>query len=385
MASKKCGIIIWIFFLIFFLINIFTLVFTVWMTEALSIIYYILFSFLSINYLYFLLYELPFKIYFIKVLKEKIDKNHSIFIYAYLFLLVISYIILTVNFSIFAKYLGNCPFAIDDPDYKLHLKRRCELYNINNNSRYAYQYICSYNSSKDFQDKNKKENNQEITPNKVICIPVNKLIQDNDIITLFNNEYLKETKFYCSRTDKPKNNTYVKNKDCNKDKLTLGFTFFLLSLFKMYFIIIYIRYLNRKNQYERRWLFHRHFGRPFHQRRSMEALEIRQLINFGRLLNLIRDMININLNIVSSSNCSTEASENPNPNGNEELEERPKNIIVENKNEYSIEIDINNLSPDKKENDKNSINMDQINLDMNSEEYKIKNQNNNINNINDNI
>ena len=381
MASKKCEITIWIFFIIFLLINIFTLIFTIWMTKALSILYYIFFSLLSINYIYFILYELPFKINFIEHLKDSINKKHFIFILIYIFLLITSFIILTVNFAIFSKYWVNCPFTINDLDYKIHLKRRCELYNINNNSRYAYQYICSYDPSKEFQDINKKENNQEIIPNKVICIPVNKLIEDNDIISLFNNEYLKEKKYYCSRTDIPKNNTYVKSKDCTKGKLSLAYIFFFVSLFKIYFIIIYIKYLRTKNSYERRRV--RHLGlRPFYQRRNMEEIEIRQLINFGRLLNLIRDMININLNNASSSNCSTEASENPNPNGNEEIEERNKNIIVENKNEYNVEIDINNFSPDKKENDKNSINMDQINLDMNSEEYTIKSQNNNINNIN---
>ena len=359
MSIKKCGITIWILFIIFFLINIFTLLFTIWMTKALSILYYIFFSLLSINYLYFIFYELPFKIKFISDLKDLIESKHLIFICIYIILLLTSFIILTINFAIFSKYSLNCPFTINDPDYKLHLKRRCDLFNINNNSRYAYQYICSYDSSKDFKDTNKKKNTLEIMPNKITCIPVNKLIQDNDIIVLFNNEYSKEKKYYCSRTDKPKNNNYVKSKDCVKDKL------------------------KRKHEYQRRRSLHRHFGGPLYQRRSMD--EIRQIINFGRLLNLIRDMINLNLNNASSSNCSTEASEKPNPNGNEELEERPKNIIVENKNEYSIEIDINNFSPDKKENDNNSINLDQINIDMNSEEYKIKRQNNSINNINNNI
>ena len=43
-----------------------------------------------------------------------------------------------------------CPFILSDKDYKLHLNKRCELYNIKNEKElaYPYQYICSYNVEK---------------------------------------------------------------------------------------------------------------------------------------------------------------------------------------------------------------------------------------------
>ena len=44
----------------------------------------------------------------------------------------------------------NCLFTITG-DYNLHNKRRCELYNINYNSRYLNQYICSYDPYEDFE------------------------------------------------------------------------------------------------------------------------------------------------------------------------------------------------------------------------------------------
>ena len=54
-----------------------------------------------------------------------------------------------------SNYLQECPFLFKSEliphkilDYE---KRRCELYNIYNNSRYKYQYICSYDVAKDFE------------------------------------------------------------------------------------------------------------------------------------------------------------------------------------------------------------------------------------------
>ena len=54
-----------------------------------------------------------------------------------------------------SNYLQECPFLFKSDliphkilDYE---KRRCELYNIYNNSRYKYQYICSYDVAKDFE------------------------------------------------------------------------------------------------------------------------------------------------------------------------------------------------------------------------------------------
>ena len=58
---------------------------------------------------------------------------------------------LSVNLGKFLKYWKYCPYLITDLDYNLHFERRCELYNINNNCRYLYQYICLYDSSQDFK------------------------------------------------------------------------------------------------------------------------------------------------------------------------------------------------------------------------------------------
>ena len=161
--------------------------------------------------------------------------------------------------------------------------------------------------------------------------------------------------------------------------------FYSISLFQIYTIFINWRIKKVLDNYERRGMFQNYRERHWNERRNLEAMEIRHLINFGRLLNLIRGMININMNMTSSSNCSTEVSENNNNIRDNELGGGTRNIIIENNNIYTIETDINNFSPDKKEKENNSINTDQIklNFDINSEEIKIEmpNQiNNNINN-----
>ena len=65
-------------------------------------------------------------------------------------------IYITLIIKYYFEYWKNCPFTITD-DYNLHYQRRCELYNINENSRYLYQYICSYDPSGDFQYKYKRQ------------------------------------------------------------------------------------------------------------------------------------------------------------------------------------------------------------------------------------
>ena len=385
MEINKCRKFIWIMTIIFILINILTLIFTIWTSKALGILSYICSSIIIIYYIYILLIENDLDINILKKLREyPIKVTYCICCISLLFTFF-ELIILLINVTKFSNFWRNCPFIISDLDYNLHLNRRCELYNINNNSRYSYQYICSYDPSKEFDNKFK----QEIKPEKIICNQVKTLIPDNNIISLFNDEYSEKKKYYCSRTDMPKDYSFAKHKDCKQIKYNVIITFYMLSLVQIFFIYIYIKYLRRKNVINRRRILDFGFRPRDHPRRNIEEIQIRNLLNLGRLINLIRDLINININVVSSSNCSTEVSENQNENdnnNNNNIEENIKNIIIENKKEIIIEEDINNYSPDKKKQINNPINLEQIQVsfDINSEEVKIENQydNNNINNIN---
>ena len=74
-----------------------------------------------------------------------------IFILVYL----AEFIILSINISKFKEYRKECPFNIK---FNTVYEKKCELFNINTNSRYKYQYICSYDASNDFSLSKKIKN-----------------------------------------------------------------------------------------------------------------------------------------------------------------------------------------------------------------------------------
>ena len=98
------------------------------------------------------------------------------------------------------------------------------------------------------------------------------------------------------------------------------------------------------------------------------------------MINLIRGLIYINaLENMNDSNVSTEKSERPNENENNFEGEITKNIIVDNKGSFEIDVNIKNLYKEN-QGDKNSISLDQINVGIGSEEISIQNENNSIDN-----
>ena len=143
------------------------------------------------------------------------------------------------------EYFKICPYTISDLELKFHLERRCELYNINNNSRYSHQYICSYNSEKENQREKKLD--KKIDSNYVFCLKVKSLIKNNSIIDSFNKEYANSDKYYCCRANQPKDFSYVKHKDGNnKIKQYVVILTNLIYIFQMDYPLIYMIYLKPK-------------------------------------------------------------------------------------------------------------------------------------------
>ena len=109
----------------------------------------------------------------------------------------------------------------------------------------------------------------------------------------------------------------------------------------------------------------------------------RRLIALGALIDFFVELIARNPNNISR--CSTNIEQNDNNNDNFDIQ-KTRNIIVENKNEYSIDIDIKNfsLNKDEKLTASKSIDLEQIQIDYipNSEEKKINNNKENENNNN---
>ena len=385
----KCRILIWIIEIKFFIFNILTPFFTILTQVSLQVLFYICFFALCSFYIFILLYEISIYGKYLKNLKYKFE-NRILLLFGIFYLLIFCFfIILYINLFKFQKFIRNCPFYLDKLNSDLYFDRRCELYDTNYNSRYSYQYICSYDPSKEFLDTRKLK--QEIKPDIIICTKFNELL-DNSIINNFKDVYNKKDKYYCSRTNMPQENDYSfgKAKDCKMSKYKLMFFFLLFNINQ---IIIPVIYFILRNNVFRNAISDRIGDRNMNininnhipperndrLRRAMIRIH-NDLINLGRFLNLIRNIAIINH--ASSSNNSTQRSENP----GEDIDFRPEktiNIIIENKKEIIINQNITNISSDKTNKMDNQINSGNINyLDLNSEEAIIRSSDfNNINNL----
>ena len=387
MSDRKSRFFLLIVEFIYLSTEIFELIYNIWMSKAIKISFIIFFCFNIIYYIFFFLYIL--KIYkkegIIKVLIHIICIPFLLYILNY----VIYLIILSLNISKFLKYWKYCPYLITDLDYNLHFERRCELYNINNNSRYSYQYICSYDSSKDFKKHNLKN---KIKIDNIICIPVKEVKKNeyNEVKNLFKNEYKNLNNYYCSRTNMPKNYSFVNHKNCKKTKYILNIAFYIIFIFEyifFYFMCILIARIiiiqgcrppprrrlspsirrsypnnNERNIINDRMLNNNEANREYIENR------FRAMINE---LNSLRDFRNLNNN--NQLNNDTKASENPYMD-NSFIQDKTRNIILENKQEYSIETNIKNIISNKDKKILNAIKLNEINIQiLNSDKNELKN------------
>lgn len=343
---RKFFIGLWIIYIIYFIFDIYTLVFFIWSSLILKIMFYIYFSFSCIYFIYLtnILYG---SLHFCKNISGEI-----FYIFSYLSILFWLYLLLIIyiNSFIFEIYLYYCPYLYNDNNYSLHYKRRCELYNINKNSRYKYQYICSFNSSyfsiDNFIIKKIKSDN--------ICVPATKVVEYNKIIVEFIYEYKTENKFYCSRKHLPKKYPFAKDKYCSEIIYYDMWLYFFLSLSKIIYHIILIAFLS-----------------------MIENANIGY--NLTNILIFINKRININIfGNNNNENNSTEDSENSNKKINENfVRKKTENIIIENKKEYTINQNIKKLGQNKKIINRNIINIFKVKVDV-KKEKNIEDSNKNI-------
>jgi hypothetical protein len=207
--------------------------------------------------------ELPIKNNKINKFRRKCRSKCGIIIIIILFFIIFLFelIIYSIMVEYNRKFWINCPFTITG-DFSLHYNRRCELYDKNYNSRYLNQYICSYDPYDDFKNEYKssgkhtynvpKKLKKKIKPDYVRCVKAKNIIQDNKIIILFYNEYKNIDKYYCSRTNRPKKNSLINDKDCNnKVKHVFIYILYGFNLIKMFLIPLYIGYLSKeKSDYD---------------------------------------------------------------------------------------------------------------------------------------
>jgi len=267
-------------------------------------------------------------------------------------------------------YWENCPFFIYD-DLNKHYNRRCELYNINHNSRYSYQYICSFDPSGPFKyetethflydKKVEKKLRKKIQPDYLRCIRLNSLITGNEVIALFINEYKNSKNYYCSRTNKPKKNFSISDKDCkNKKKIILLCLYIIFSIVQFFLIICIPIVIGDKNPGFNEYNDYNRNGNIDNRNNNN---------NYNNYYNNNNNN-NYNGNVTSNHLDSTIIS---NTNDNENFEQKnTKNIIVENGRELPISIDIQNINFENIDN-KEIMNPENIR----NEDIEIKNENEN--------
>ncbi len=306
-----CLLFLIIYLIIFGAISIYT----IWSSKLLQSLFYILFIPLILISIFGIIY-----IYITFNLKPLFIINHlTFFKYAFsLFKLEKSILIIllsSLNFiyvynkSDYGNYIKNCPFTFDSDlisfNESIYEKRRCELYNINMNSRYKYQYICSYNASENFENDKTKDGFD-----KIICIPKINDINGNEIIIKFKKIYNDKNKndsdlFYCSRIDKPEKDEYIKEKFCNMENN-------LPSIINYLFDFLFIFY----------------YADHFLSKRLYKELA-KNLIEVVRYINSLHD----------KEDSDTEYDES-NSNNSSFNEEETTNIILENHTMSNVDVNI---------------------------------------------
>ena len=375
MKEKTKEIISIISYIIFLIMSLFILIFSVMISKSIALANYIIFSFCMLVYVYLII---SFIIYKKKQeTKQFLSKLNTFSYSVFIIILFIECLAYTINILYYEKYRKICPFTLEGIDFKNHLSRRCELYNINSNSRYSFQYICTYNPSDEFKNI-ELDKDEYVTSNKLEimqCLLVNNLINNDYKVLEFGKEYNGINKFYCSLVFKPKSNNYIDSSECQKNRSKINFSFLSLIYIQLLFNIIKSIIFKSSNNNDR--IINEEIERNSNRNRIFHGL-----IGLNRLLNLLRELINMDINInLASSQASTQRSEEVNDNEDSFEAEKTKNIIIDNKNNYEINIDINNFY---KESQNDSINLNQINIginNLNSNENIMNEQNNSNNNV----
>ena len=203
-------------------------------------IHLINFCILISHYLFYIFLESEFN-------TSKLKKNQLLLENVLSSITFIITIFISINFifslSFFVYYLQYkiyIPFIINNFDKSIHYKKRCDLYNVNNEDIYPYKYICSYNAEEvEFPISMLIEKNFGF----VKCSEVQYLIDNNEIINSFINEYYKTNIYFCDLKNLPFQYSYINPKEDN-----YGITIFPLILIPIY-MFLFVRYLILINIY----------------------------------------------------------------------------------------------------------------------------------------
>ena len=183
-------------------------------------VYRISFTIFSLYNIYCIFIESSFDNKFLQILQIKL---HKINLYFASFLGFVSAILLLLFYYlliiVYTDYKKICPFLLTNFGYKMHVQRRCELYNINSTNYLPYQYICSFIPESEIRR----------------CSKVEKIIENNEVVDAFIKEYYKEQNlYYCDLKRQPSFPSSSMKVDpilCNKKVIIYPELFVLLDFY----------------------------------------------------------------------------------------------------------------------------------------------------------
>ena len=177
-------------------------------------------------YLSFIFLESEFDSNILKVFQMKLEKKITFIIFINISITSVSLIIF-LNLINYYDYIRDCPFIMDNNNYNLHLKRRCELYNIKKNDTFPYQYICTYNEEKYipilfFESFEKRPK----------CSTLKNRINNNEVIDEFIKKYYtKENLYYCDLKHKPSLSLNINPKLCDTKGVCAEFILLIFGIY----------------------------------------------------------------------------------------------------------------------------------------------------------
>ncbi len=196
------------------------------------------FCVLIVHYLFYIFLESEFNSPNLRYIQIRFENGLSSITFIITIIVSINWILSCSFFVYYLVYKYSIPFLIKNSDNSIHFKKRCDLYNINNDDSFPYKYICSFNAEViDFPLSLLREKK---TWDIMECSEIQYLI-NNEIINSFINEYNNTNLYYCDLKVLP--NQYFK---INPKEDNYGVTicpFILITLY-MYLFIRYIILVN---------------------------------------------------------------------------------------------------------------------------------------------
>ena len=293
-------------------------IFSIWTNRYIKILFYINLILVFMTVIYSLVFIFIYLISKMKLVNPKvINYSFKIFKHSnkilYFIIFFSNHILNYYNNNKFETYSKECPFTLtsdlNSNNSSNFETKRCELYNIYDNSRYKYQYICSYNPYDVLKYKKTKDGLQ-----KIQCVPKVNDLKEFEIIDKFTQIYQEmniSQLFYCNLVEMPMKNDFIPEKDCN-NKVPLHNKFNIL--FQISSLIAFIF----KNLYKDLVVY------------MIKRIEYEILIE---IQNYLRK---------EEEDCSTDNDES-NSNNASFIEEDEINVIVENNSVHNIDVNITDL------------------------------------------